>query len=81
MSAVALVPGSVAPATGAYLTDGKRLAQMAGVDAKGMFMLEDCGKPADEVHLIVVPAQEFLKGWLTVEAYARRKRARAKAAA
>lgn len=64
------------PSDGAYLTDGVRLAQVSGLDVKGQFILSDCGSNCDqEAALLVVPPHELMERWMTVEEFARRKRA------
>lgn len=61
----------VPAAEGQYLTDGKRLAQMVGLDDEGNFLLEDSAKPSD-MPLVVTPP-DLTEKWMTVEAFAKRR--------
>lgn len=55
-------------AGGAYLTDGRRLAQMIGADIAGNFHLEDCSGPAGEnAELITLTHSELTENWKVVD--------------
>jgi hypothetical protein len=54
-------------APGVYVTDGKRLAEVLGVDAEGLFHLEDCAKNyGEDAPTLAVPREVLVAEWKVV---------------
>lgn len=54
-------PVKEAPPAGAYLSDGKRLAEVVGIDAEGRFHLCDCREDIGAEASIVLTLSQVLK--------------------
>jgi hypothetical protein len=63
----------VPPGDGEYITDGTRLAQVCGLDAKGDFILEDC--KTDEQ--FTVTPDDLTEEWVTAAEFERKKKRKA----